>query len=450
MNPNKQSTKAGLFSLTAISLAAAMFAAPARAAADADLLAQKLDALAAQVQAMQKEIAELKAQNEALAAQQEAGDKPTRSVAAGAEGAADGHAGAATVAASDDRQLSIYGYGEIAYSNYDHDDSRTQADLSRAVFGFGYRFNDSTHFLSEFEFEHAVTSADDGGEAEVEQFYVDHSFNSYISAKAGLFLIPSGLLNTAHEPTRYYGVLRNQVETAIIPSTWREGGVGLHGSSDLGLSWDLGVTTGMKLANWDFTGSDGRESPFGAIHQELQFASASDLSQYLSLEYDGIAGLRIGGSVFLGELDQSQPGIPGSPRATLWEGHTRYLAHNLDLSALYAHGSISDTAALNLANVGQPTPIPKDFYGWYLQAAYKVWQSGTYSASPFVRYERYNTGSSFASQPAGLGTAAYPLESVQTIGMNFYLDPNVVLKIDYQNFDVLEDDRFDLGIGLTF
>ncbi|MDB5967775.1 MAG: porin [Hydrocarboniphaga sp.] len=438
------------FSLTAISLAAALFAAPAHAAPDADALAQKLDALAAQVQAMQKEIAELKAQNEALAAQQEAGAKPTTAGTSTAASAASGHAGAATAAASDEKQLSIYGYGEIAYNHYDHDSSRTQADLSRAVFGFGYRFNDSTHFLSEFEFEHAVTSSDDSGEAEVEQFYVDHSFNHYISAKAGLFLIPSGLINTSHEPTYYYGVLRNQVETAIIPSTWREGGVGLHGSSDLGLSWDLGLTTGMKLANWDFTGTDGRESPFGAIHQELQFASASDLSQYLSADYNGVAGLRLGASVFTGEVDQSQPGVPGNPRATLWEGHARYLRGPLDLAALYAHGSISDTAALNLANAGQPTPIPEDFYGWYLQAAYKVWQHGTYSASPFVRFERYNTGASFASQPAGLGTSPYALESVQTIGMNFYLDPNVVLKIDYQNFDVLDDDRLDLGIGLTF
>ena len=55
--------------------------------------------------------------------------------------------------------------------------------------------------------------------------------------------MPAGLLNENHEPTAYYGVERNFVETAIIPSTWREGGVQFVGSFDNGLSvQDVGVT----------------------------------------------------------------------------------------------------------------------------------------------------------------------------------------------------------------
>src|SRR5438874_6846832 len=34
------------------------------------------------------------------------------------------------------------------------------------------------------------------------------------SLRAGLFLMPVGLLNETHEPTAYYGVERNFVETA--------------------------------------------------------------------------------------------------------------------------------------------------------------------------------------------------------------------------------------------
>ena len=51
------------------------------------------------------------------------------------------------------------------------------------------------------------------------------SFTPTLAGRAGLFLIPSGILNTAHEPTQYFGVTRNFVETSIIPTTWREGGV---------------------------------------------------------------------------------------------------------------------------------------------------------------------------------------------------------------------------------
>ena len=48
--------------------------------------------------------------------------------------------------------------------------------------------------------------------------------------------MPLGLLNENHEPTAFYGVERNFVETAIIPSTWREGGVQVVGNFDNGLT----------------------------------------------------------------------------------------------------------------------------------------------------------------------------------------------------------------------
>jgi hypothetical protein len=65
-----------------------------------------------------------------------------------------------------------------------------------------------------------VSSASDVGEFEVEQFYVDRRLNDAMTLRAGLFLMPFGLLNEHHEPTNFYGVQRNFVETMIIPSTW--------------------------------------------------------------------------------------------------------------------------------------------------------------------------------------------------------------------------------------
>ena len=73
------------------------------------------------------------------------------------------------------------------------------------------------------------------------------------------------------------------------------------------------------------------------------------------------------------------------------------------------------------------------------------------SSDLFVRYERFNTGSSYAGEPAGLGLTPLPTESVKTYGVNFYLNPNIVLKADYQNFTVDKNkDRFDLGLGFMF
>ena len=192
----------------------------------------------------------------------------------------------------------LWGYGELNYSRPSANASAAQADLRRAVIGFSHAFDETTHVYGELEWEHAVVSAADSGESEVEQLYIEHQMVPAVAVRAGLSLIPLGLLNEHHEPTNYYGVERNFVETAIIPSTWREGGVSLLGSTDAGLSWNVGVTTGFDLGKWDATAVDGRDSPLGSIHQELQLAKARDASVYAAANWQGIPGFTIGGGVF--------------------------------------------------------------------------------------------------------------------------------------------------------
>lgn len=370
--------------------------------------------------------------------------------------------------------LSLWGYGEIYYLHPRDEGSRTVADLARAVFGIGYRFNDRTSFNSEFELEHAISSADDAGEFEVEQFYIDHQLSDWASIKAGLFLMPFGLLNEHHEPTRFHGVQRNFIETLIIPSTWREGGVGLHGNTDAGLSWDVGITTGPDLGKWNANPSEplfrtayelgnSDAGPLRATHQELQLAKAQNLSQYLAINYTGVPGLLAGAAVFTGKA--AKPAFPAElpdQRVTLWEGHVRWTPGAADLSAVYAQGRISNTAAFNLANAGGSNPMPSRFEGYFLQAAYTVWERNQYRLAPFARWEHFDLGASyegiapgFTSVPAGNAVDGKPWprlnDRVWTLGASFYLSPQVVLKVDYQRFDVNRDlTRFDLGLGLSF
>jgi hypothetical protein len=372
-------------------------------------------------------------------------------------------------------KVSLWGYGEINYTRPTRIGTDTRADLARAVLGVGYEFDEATRFNSEFEIEHAVASADDGGEVEVEQFYVDHDLNKSVAVQAGLFLIPSGLLNESHEPTHYYGVQRNFIEKLIIPSTWREGGVALHGDTEAGLRWNVGLTTGQDLSKWEFNPETpayasalelqgGDAAPLGATHQELQLAHAQHLAQYLSLNYLGLPGLDVGGSVFTGLA--SNPASSGSQRITLWEVHSRWTPGKLDLSALYAHGAISNTGAVNLLNAGASNPMPASFYGYFGQAAYTVWEKGPQRVSPFVRVEHYNLGDRFEGLAPGFGavpagpvvlengsTGTWPrqADTIYTMGINYYLNPNVVFKADYQSFRVNKDfTRVDLGIGVAF
>jgi hypothetical protein len=377
--------------------------------------------------------------------------------------------------------VKLWGYGEIYYTHPTHDYERTEADLARAVFGIGYSFNDRTEFNSEFEVEHAVASATDPGEFEVEQFYVDRQLADSVALRAGMFLMPFGLLNEHHEPTNFYGVQRNFVETLIIPSTWREGGLNLHGDTPFGLNWNVGVTTGFDLSKWNFAPEfplyttaldleDSDSAPLQATHQEMALANGKRLSQYLALNYYAVPGLDIGAAISSGDAVKTpappNAQIPGNQRVTLWEAHTRWTPGKFDLSALYAHGSISNVALANFANPGSPNPIPSQFYGYYFQGAYQAWEHGDYRLAPFLRWEYYDMGSRYEGTPgpvvplgsvpisANPGDYGYwPVnrDRVWTAGANFYVTPHLVFKLDYQLFDLNKDfTRIDLGLGLAF
>ena len=395
--------------------------------------------------------------------------------------AAPGATTASASAAGAFSNVRLWGYGEIYYTRPTRDPRKTQADLARAVFGIGSSFDSRTEFNSEFEVEHAIASSTDAGEFEVEQFYVDRQLSDAATLRAGLFLMPFGLLNEHHEPTIFYGVQRNFVETLIIPSTWREGGVNVHGDIAQGISWNAGLTTGFDLSKWNYapqfplytTALDivrSGAAPLQATHQELVLANARDLSQYIALGYYGVPGLSLGAAISTGKAVKipAPPNTPilGSQRVTLWEAHARWTPAKFDLSALYAHGSISNLGAANALNPGSPNPIPSEFYGYFAQAAYGLWEHGDYRLAPFVRWERYDMGSRYAGTagpvvPSGLvplsgtpgdnGYWPHNRDRVRTVGANFYTTPHVVFKADYKWFDLNTDfNRFDLGLGLNF
>ncbi len=452
-------------SLPLAALAAGLIALPAHA--DEASLRKELDALRAEVGSLRSEVKELRAEK---AAAPTAGAPATAVAAAPAPAASSATttnttavaiapqaptpAGSPGIAVADSTRL--WGYGELNYNHPTGNSGDTQADVRRAVIGFSHAFTDETHVYGELEWEHAVVSADDAGESEVEQLYVEHQLNPAVAMRAGLTLIPFGFLNEHHEPTNYYGVERNFVETAIIPTTWREGGISALGGTDFGLTWNVGVTTAQDLAKWDPTDPEVRESPLGAIHQELQLAKARDLALYASGNWQGVPGLELGGSVFTSKIGQDQPDfLADNSRMTIGEVHARWQPGPFDLSALYSRGTISDTEALNISFIGNPYPVPKTFWGGYVQAAMRAWESGEQSLAPFVRYEEFNTASSFEPVPLGLGVPSWPTEKVWTVGVNYYLTPQVVFKADYQHFNITDEllgygTRFDLGVGYQF
>lgn len=430
---------------TAVTAAALCFVASSAFADEAALRAE-VERLREEVAGLQQAVRELQAQRVA--------SSPSPPPVSAREAGSTNTAPASSIPTN--AATSLWGYGEIDYNHPNGRAADAQADLRRAVLGFSHAFDESTRVYGELEWEHAVVSATDQGESAIEQLFVEHALGPNYGLRAGLLLVPLGLLNEHHEPTHYYGVERNFVETAIIPTTWREGGVAAYGESDDGWRWNLGIGTGPDLGKWDPTSSEGRASPLGSIHQELQLAKAHDPSLYGALNWDGIPGLNLGGGVFTGKIGQANRDLPiDRSRLILGEVHARWQVGPIDLSGLYTRATIRDTQAFNLTLLGQPTPVPQSFWGGYVQGAWHALTWNDSSLVPFLRLEAFNTAASYAPQPPGFGTAPLPTQRVWTIGANYYLHPNVVFKIDYQDFRYDDatlnyGNRFDLGIGYQF
>jgi Phosphate-selective porin O and P len=333
-------------------------------------------------------------------------------------------------------------YGEI---NYNHALSRagdSRADLRRFVMLLGHRFDDRLSFYGELELEHAIASQSDSGEFEAEQAFLDYRIGETLSVKAGLFLMPVGLLNETHEPTTYHGVERNEVETRIIPTTWREGGIGLHGSPAPGWDLDAGLVTGFDAGKYD-----DQLAPLASMHQELQQSRVRDGAVYAAANYRA-PGLQLGGAVFSGNTAQggaSAAALTGvKAPLTLWDLHARYQHGDLELRALYARGHLGDADRISAAT---GIAAPSRFYGWYTEAAYQIWQRGDATLTPFVRYERFDTQAGlapgFARTPGSAGR-------VTTVGIDFKPRREIVFKADYQSFGDSAFDRFNLGLGWYF
>ena len=155
--------------------------------------------------------------------------------------------------------------------------------------------------------------------------------------------------------------------------------------------------------------------------------------------------------MFHGKGSQGQDGTPAMA-TTLWDAHARWNPGRFDLSAVFAQGSIQNTAEFNQTRVGNPYLVPRRFQGWYGQAAYQLWSSGSYALAPFVRFESFNTAAAFEPlTPASLTPPAAAAEKIWTAGFNFNLTAHVVVKADVRRFtEDTAQNRVNLGLGWAF
>lgn len=399
------------------------------------------------VQTQQKTIAELQSR---LASTEGRVQESAQQIEATADAVEQVAAAPAGPAAKQNR-THVGGYGELHYNNLDDDaeatggdDSLSRTDLHRFIIYLGHEFNDRLRFFSELEVEHALVAGNgsSAGEVELEQAWLEMDLNRDHHLRAGLDVLPVGIINVTHEPNTFYGVERNKVEAEIIPSTWWEAGLALYGELAPGWNYDAVLHSGLVA-------SAAGDAPFRPRDGRLKVSEADDQDAAFTgrMRYTGIPGLELGIS---GQYQRDYTGTADAVDidATLFEAHADWKhASGFGLRALYARWDIGSDGAFD------PDLVHADTLdGWYVEPAWRFQlpSDALGELGVFARFSRWD-------ERNRLPAPDFRYEEFEQVmvGLNWWPHPDVVFKLDLQweDADGPVDqtlDGFNLGLGYRF
>lgn len=355
-----------------------------------------------------------------------------------------------------DPGVSIAGYGEVVYENYadkKDDDSpggrADQIDYLRNIIYVGYRYNDRFLFNAEIEFEHALAGDGKPGEVAMEFGYVDAMLIPELTFRAGMVLVPIGIINEFHEPSTFFGALRPETERHIIPTTWRANGMGFVGGTASGIGYRAYILEGLNAAKFSASGiRSGRQSGARAVAENLAFAGRA--------EYTGFPGLNIGASFYTGNSGQGLRDSLGSQISsptTILAVHAMLVRSGFEVRALYARSSIGDVVQLNDAlGFAGGGSIGEEQFGYYVTFGYDVLQllmaGSEAQLQPFIQYEKLDTQHKV---PGGFSRNPANEKTNLTLGVMYKPISNVGFKLDYIDRDNEAGNALDqFNIALTY
>ena len=339
-------------------------------------------------------------------------------------------------------KVTIGGYAQIDYN--EPDGSKVgKLDVHRMVFLFGYKFNEKVSFVSEIEYEHVQ-------EVFVEQAYLKYKASENMNVLAGLMLVPMGIINEFHEPPTFYGVERPNVDNYIVPTTWRELGVGISGKFDnASLKYQAYLFNGFKSyidGAGVLRGSDGLRK--GRQKGAESVVSSPNFSA--KLDYYGISGLRVGLSGYFGKTQTDDTSIEASTVGVSMIGiDARYKYNNLELRGQYINTSLSDTEDYNTLT---GKDLGSKMNGLYAEIAYGFDLKGEEKLTPFLRYEKHNTHAE--TEGSLIANEAYDRNEL-IFGLNYKVAEGAAFKMDYQlmNNAISGSDttkQFNAGVAIWF
>jgi hypothetical protein len=341
--------------------------------------------------------------------------------------------------------LSIGGYGEIVYSradaeNEDGDEKRSipTTEALRNIVYLGYKYNDNWVLNTEIEIEHVDAVF-------TEFMYVDYLQSDAFNMRFGLSLIPVGLTNELHEPIYFNSVNRPEVEKYLIPTTWREIGIGAFGS--LGKfsykAFFMNGPNGDKIANEPENGiRSGRKK--GGSDNDDEKKNASTGVVVLNGNYALNTETSFGGSIIKGAgSSSSQENL----ELTLTEVHGVYKSNGLGVKGLYTLVSFDNSDDWNDVNTNN---IVEQMDGYYLEVEYDVEGKKGSVYTPFIRYSEYDLQKEYSSDVTGDSS----LDRINTVvGLAYKPVPNIVFKADYtmkHRKSKTGTNQINLGLGFVY
>jgi hypothetical protein len=235
----------------------------------------------------------------------------------------------------------------------------------------------------------------------MEQAFLKFNLSPATYIVAGLFIPRIGFINENHLPTTFNGVDRPFVETLIIPSTWRDIGVGIYGGMKniAGLNYSFALTNGLNAAGFS-NGSgirDGRQ--LGSAATGMGIGASGAMLYYINdfrFQLSGYIGGSTAAEKRIADSLHLNSGVFGNP-VILGDFNMQYSNSGLNIRAIISGIQIADASNINQAYANN---TPKNIYGGYAEVGYDLLYAKHKDEKKLIVFGRYETMNLSASLPA--------------------------------------------------
>ncbi|MCI0613546.1 hypothetical protein L0244_11220 [bacterium] len=352
--------------------------------------------------------------------------------------------------------FSVGGYTELLYQKSSDttglgpNGSDLDITVPRAVVFLGFRINERLVINSEFRADRDIFDTD-SAEASVDLAYLDYILNPAFTLRAGIVLVPMGLVNEFHQPNEYLGTRPGFGDIFTLLNVWHALGFGFAGHK-WGFDYRAYVISGLNAAKFnEFGMRDGREITSDTIGSP---------SVVYRIEYNFFPGGIFGGSYYLGNS-----GIFGVPNPADLKIHTtiKELLGELrwkgaQIRAQYAIGLMNSTGQLNaiLKTTGLHG-VGSRVVGGYVEGGYNLlaYKENGKMIMPYMRGEASNSMDALPRPSLDLGLIKnwYVDFIIWIFGVEVRPIPALSIKTEYESThdqNQIYHDEFHIDVSYAF